>query len=146
MQASLTFSSTLSKTSSRSRCTRSFVPRATNEPQLQKPVAKPARAPEPTTVPAAAAAAVAAADGTVTIEYQRQQAKAMQKYFLSLKESSRVEQAKVFGWTRKNEITNGRWVMIGFVVGLMTEYATGVSFPDQLKLLLSYMGIADMYD
>ena len=52
----------------------------------------------------------------------------------------------MFGWTRKNEITNGRWVMIGFVVGLMTEYATGVSFPDQLKLLLSYMGIADMYD
>lgn len=29
------------------------------------------------------------------------------------------------GWTRKNEITNGRWVMFGILVGMLTEYATG---------------------
>lgn len=32
---------------------------------------------------------------------------------------------RVFGWTRANEINNGRWVMFGLLVGLMTEYATG---------------------
>lgn len=32
---------------------------------------------------------------------------------------------RVFGWTRKNEINNGRWVMFGLLVGMMTEYSTG---------------------
>ena len=53
---------------------------------------------------------------------------------------------RVFGWTPKNEITNGRWVMFGFGVGLLTEYATGVDFINQLKLMVSYLGIADIYD
>jgi hypothetical protein len=50
----------------------------------------------------------------------------------------------VFGWTKKNEINNGRWVMMGIGIGLMTEYATGVSFIDQLKLMASYLGIVDI--
>lgn len=50
----------------------------------------------------------------------------------------------MFGWTSKNEITNGRWVMMGFFIGLMTEYATGVSFIDQLKLMASYLGLVDL--
>jgi len=50
----------------------------------------------------------------------------------------------VFGWTKKNEINNGRWVMMGFGIGLMTEFATGVSFIDQLKLMASYMGLVDL--
>jgi hypothetical protein len=49
----------------------------------------------------------------------------------------------VFGWTPANEIGNGRWVMFGVFVGLLTEYATGVDFPNQLKLMLSYLGIVD---
>lgn len=53
---------------------------------------------------------------------------------------------RFFGWTRKNEVTNGRWVMFGIFVGLLTEYATGVDFVNQLKLLVSYLGIADIYD
>ncbi len=53
---------------------------------------------------------------------------------------------RVLGWTRKNEITNGRWVMFGLLVGLMTEFATGVDFPNQIKLLVSYLGIYDIYD
>lgn len=51
---------------------------------------------------------------------------------------------RIFGWTRKNEINNGRWVMMGFAIGLMTEYATGVSFIDQLRLMASYMGLVDL--
>ena len=53
---------------------------------------------------------------------------------------------RVLGWTRKNEITNGRWVMFGLLVGLMTEFATGVDFPNQIKLLVSYLGILDIYE
>lgn len=34
--------------------------------------------------------------------------------------------------------------MFGVFVGLLTEYATGVSFPDQIALLLSYLGIVDV--
>jgi hypothetical protein len=50
----------------------------------------------------------------------------------------------VFGFTPANEILNGRWVMFGFAVGLLTEYATGVDFIEQLGLLVSYLGILDL--
>lgn len=49
-----------------------------------------------------------------------------------------------FGWTRRAEISNGRWVMFGLLVGALTEYATGVDFVDQLKLMASYSGLLDM--
>lgn len=34
--------------------------------------------------------------------------------------------------------------MMGFAIGLLTEYATGADFPQQLKLMLTYLGIADI--
>ena len=34
--------------------------------------------------------------------------------------------------------------MFGLSVGLLTEYATGVHFPDQLKIIVSNLGIADV--
>jgi hypothetical protein len=55
-----------------------------------------------------------------------------------------IPPCRVFGWTRANEINNGRWVMMGFAIGLLTEYATGVDFPHQLALMFSYLGIADV--
>jgi hypothetical protein len=36
--------------------------------------------------------------------------------------------------------------MFGVFVGLLTEYSTGVDFVNQLKLMISYLGIADIYD
>merc|ERR1712100_863076 len=45
---------------------------------------------------------------------------------------------------KKNEINNGRWTMFGLLVGMMTEYATGVDFIDQIKLLVNVLGIADL--
>jgi hypothetical protein len=50
---------------------------------------------------------------------------------------------RVFGFTKANEINNGRWVMFALLVGAMTEYATGVNFPDQLKLMGALFGIVD---
>ena len=35
-------------------------------------------------------------------------------------------------------------VMFGLAVGMMTEYATGVDFPNQLRLLCSYLGVLDL--
>lgn len=50
---------------------------------------------------------------------------------------------RTFGWTKANEIGNGRWVMMGVAIGLLTEYATGVDFIHQLTLLVSYLGLTD---
>jgi len=36
--------------------------------------------------------------------------------------------------------------MFGILVGLLTEYATGVDIIDQIKLVISNLGIADIYD
>ena len=47
---------------------------------------------------------------------------------------------------QRMRLQNGRWVMMGIGIGLLTEYATGVDFPNQLKLMLSYLGIADIYE
>lgn len=55
----------------------------------------------------------------------------------------RPRPGRLFGWTPANEIGNGRWVMFGVFVGLLTEYATGVDFPDQISLMLGYLGIVD---
>ena len=45
-----------------------------------------------------------------------------------------------------NEINNGRWTMFGLLVGMMTELATGVDFPDQIRLMISVLGLADVYE
>jgi hypothetical protein len=46
----------------------------------------------------------------VSIEYQRQRAKEMQDYFLDKKFEEQIRAGRLFGWTRKNEIGNGRYV------------------------------------
>jgi hypothetical protein len=34
-----------------------------------------------------------------------------------------------FGWTEENEVTNGRWAMVGFVVAVGTYITTGQLIP-----------------
>eukprot|EP01018_Ginkgo_biloba_P029813 Gb_16038 [translate_table: standard] len=80
----------------------------------------------------------------VTVEYQRQRAKELQEYFREKKFEELSSQGQVFGFTKKNEISNGRWAMFGFAVGLLTEYATGSNFVDQMKIIISNLGIADL--
>eukprot|EP01023_Acetabularia_acetabulum_P008528 TRINITY_DN13706_c0_g1_i1.p2 TRINITY_DN13706_c0_g1~~TRINITY_DN13706_c0_g1_i1.p2 ORF type:complete len:164 (-),score=24.21 TRINITY_DN13706_c0_g1_i1:230-721(-) len=82
----------------------------------------------------------------VTIEFQRRMAKEMTNYFRLQQEEEVLSKSQVFGFTLANEINNGRWVMMGLAIGLLTEYSTGVNFIDQLKLMVSYLGIADIYD
>lgn len=70
---------------------------ASSDPLLQKPVARPAAPAEGAAAAPAAAAPAAAASSEpsgVTIEYQRQQAKAMRQYFQNLKLAETVERSK----------------------------------------------------
>lgn len=115
-------------------------------PTLRKPEAAPPTPPSPPSEAAATRVSSAPSASGVTIEYQRAQAKVLTAYFKASKAVAKAEAAKTFGWTKANELRNGRWVMFGVGVGLLTEYATGVSLVDQLKLMVSYLGIADIYD
>lgn len=116
-------------------------------PQPPKKLFEEQSAPAPETgtsaAPAAASPSTGAAAGGVTIEYQRARAKEMVKYFKEKKLEEEVQKSRLFGWTPRNEIINARWVMFGVAVGMMTEYATGVDFPHQISLMLTYLGIVD---
>merc|ERR1712190_622067 len=80
------------------------------------------------------------------LKFQRLRAKDQTWVFNSIKKNENIQNNKPFGWTSKNEITNGRWVMFGLLIGFLTEYATGVSLVDQIKLTISYTGIYDLDD
>ncbi|CAL9057201.1 unnamed protein product [Musa banksii] len=85
--------------------------------------------------------------GMVTLEYQRRVAKELQDHFKQ-KKLEEADQGPFFGFLGKNETSNGsdscKWAIFGFAAGLLTEYATGVSFVQQLKILLSNFGIIDL--
>ena len=117
-------------------------------PVLRKPEAGSSTGAPSTSAPSSpgGAPSPSGSSSNVTVEFQRSQAKAMQAYFRALKADQVAKDNQRFGWTRKNEILNGRHVMGGIFVGLLTEYSTGVNFIDQLKLTVSLLGIADIYD
>jgi hypothetical protein len=106
--------------------------------------ASAATTPTTTTVRVSADASAGGSKKDTTVEYQRVKAKEMVKYFKEQQYQQLVEDSTVFGFTKKNEINNGRWTMFGLLVGMMTEYATGVDFIDQIKLLVNVLGIADL--
>ncbi|CAM6037617.1 unnamed protein product [Sphagnum compactum] len=114
-------------------------------PATPPPPAAPQSPASSASAPAAAAALVSSSkSSSLSIEYQRQRAKEMQDYFLDKKFEDQIRAGRLFGWTQKNEIGNGRWAMFGIAVGLLTEYATGSSFVEQLKIIISNLGIADL--
>ncbi|KAF0930018.1 hypothetical protein E2562_027197 [Oryza meyeriana var. granulata] len=112
---------------------------SSSSPPPQDPEPKPAA--EEAAAPVAVAAPPAA--GAVTLEYQRKVAKDLQDYFKQ-KKLEEADQGPFFGFLGKNEIANGRWAMFGFAVGMLTEYATGSDFVQQVKILLSNFGIVDL--
>lgn len=105
--------------------------------------APPPPPPPGPTIPSAKVGVKPSTSPSLTLEYQRQRAKELQDYFTQKKIEDQASRTKVFGFTPKNEISNGRWAMFGFAVGLLTEYATGSDFVDQMKILISNFGIAD---
>ncbi|KAK4722271.1 hypothetical protein R3W88_012504 [Solanum pinnatisectum] len=99
--------------------------------------------PPPPSPPKQAAVAAVEGKNVITMEFQRQKAKELQEYFKQ-KKLEEANQGPFFGFIGKNEISNGRWAMFGFAVGMLTEYATGSDFVDQVKILLSNFGILDL--
>uniref|UniRef100_A0A0E0JKK9 Uncharacterized protein n=1 Tax=Oryza punctata TaxID=4537 RepID=A0A0E0JKK9_ORYPU len=129
--------------------TLSTPPTLSQPPTPVKPAAPSSSSPppsqdsEPKPVVAPVAVAAPAAAGSVTLEYQRKVAKDLQDYFKQ-KKLDEADQGPFFGFLGKNEIANGRWAMFGFAVGMLTEYATGSDFVQQVKILLSNFGIVDL--
>ncbi|KAI0487873.1 hypothetical protein KFK09_027696 [Dendrobium nobile] len=117
----------------------SLSPPISTAPSLSTP---PSLSPSPPAKPVAAPSA-GEVKGVVTLEFQRRMAKELQDYFRQ-KKLEEANQGPFFGFLGKNEIANGRWAMFGFAVGLLTEYATGADFVQQLKILLSNFGVVDL--
>ncbi|MCD7452045.1 Light-harvesting complex-like protein ohp2, chloroplastic [Datura stramonium] len=115
-------------------------------PSPPKPNIPPSSPPPPTTTsapPKPVSVATSEGNNVITLEFQRQKAKELQGYFKQ-KKLEETNQGPFFGFIPKNEISNGRWAMFGFAVGMLTEYATGSDFVDQVKILLSNFGIVDL--
>ncbi|KAH7525077.1 light-harvesting complex-like protein OHP2, chloroplastic [Ziziphus jujuba] len=114
-------------------------------PPSQPPPSSSSSPPSPPPKPASVSGLVSVDDknAVITLEFQRQKAKELQDYFKQ-KKLDDADQGPFFGFVGKNEISNGRWAMFGFAVGMLTEYATGSDFVDQVKILLSNFGIVDL--
>lgn len=50
------------------------------------------------------------------------------------------EASRLFGWVPYAETMNGRFAMIFFLTGLLTEYWTDYTIPEQIELLLRTLG------
>lgn len=50
------------------------------------------------------------------------------------------DEARILGWTSQAEMYNGRFAMFFLVVGLLTEYWTGISLPGQIEEILRVGG------
>lgn len=73
-----------------------------------------------------------------------EQKKALERYAELLREDrlrSEAEASRLFGFVRFAETLNGRLAMFFFVTGLLTEYWTDYSIPQQIELLLRTLGV-----
>ncbi|XP_019058523.1 PREDICTED: formin-like protein 16 isoform X1 [Tarenaya hassleriana] len=125
---------------------RPVAPPPLREPSPPSKPIPPPPSPSPSTVsppPPPPAATFEVGKGVITFEFQRQKAKELQDYFKQ-KKLEAANQGPFFGFLPKNEVSNGRWAMFGFAVGMLTEYATGSDLVDQVKILLSNFGIIDL--
>mmetsp|Transcript_2542 Transcript_2542/g.4429 ORF Transcript_2542/g.4429 Transcript_2542/m.4429 type:complete len:154 (-) Transcript_2542:2182-2643(-) len=52
-----------------------------------------------------------------------------------------TEENKLFGWTANAETINGRFAMFFLTVGILTEYWTGQSIPEQVITMLETLGV-----
>lgn len=78
------------------------------------------------------------AEEEVTVSYQRDVAERLQKFFED-KILTEMEDDKNawFGWVPLAEVFNGRSAMVGFSLGLFTEWATDVNVAKQIDLVLA---------
>jgi len=53
------------------------------------------------------------------------------------------EDSSRIGWVAASEVVNGRFAMFFLIVGLITEYYTGESVPQQVYTLFQTLGVVD---
>lgn len=72
------------------------------------------------------------------------QRKALEVYSAELRKKRLAEEreaSRLFGWVPYAETLNGRLAMFFIVTGLLTEYWTGYTIPEQVELLARTLGI-----
>merc|ERR1719253_1959697 len=57
----------------------------------------------------------------------------IEERFKKVREADEYEDARIIGWVPMAETYNGRFAMFFLVVGLLTEYWTGISIPGQIE-------------
>lgn len=73
-----------------------------------------------------------------------EQRQALERYSELLRKDrlrTEAEASRLFGFVRFAETLNGRLAMFFFVTGLLTEYWTDYSIPQQIELLLRTLGV-----
>jgi hypothetical protein len=64
----------------------------------------------------------------------------MEEKYRKIRLQQEYEDARILGWTGQAEMFNGRFAMFFLVVGLLTEYWTGVTIPGQIEEMLRVGG------
>lgn len=80
----------------------------------------------------------------LTPDQLAKQKAALDKYTLELRKKQIEmdrEAARIFGWVPFSETLNGRLAMFFIAVGLLTEYWTGYTMPQQVELMLRTLGV-----
>ena len=79
------------------------------------------------------------------IELAEQSAKldALSAKWRKRQEQAEYEDSSRVGWVEASEAINGRFAMFFLLVGLVTEYYTGQSVPQQVYTLLQTLAIVD---
>ena len=69
---------------------------------------------------------------------------ALEEKYRRVREDQEYEDARLLGWTKQAEMYNSRFAMFFLVVGLLTEYWTGVDLPGQIEEMLRVGGVIEM--
>mmetsp|Transcript_9267 Transcript_9267/g.13771 ORF Transcript_9267/g.13771 Transcript_9267/m.13771 type:complete len:168 (+) Transcript_9267:139-642(+) len=65
---------------------------------------------------------------------------AMEEKYRKVRLQKEYDDARILGWTGQAETFNGRFAMFFLVVGLLTEYWTGITIPGQIEEMLRVGG------
>mmetsp|Transcript_5622 Transcript_5622/g.7563 ORF Transcript_5622/g.7563 Transcript_5622/m.7563 type:complete len:168 (+) Transcript_5622:370-873(+) len=82
--------------------------------------------------------------GEIELAQQVSALSGLEEKFRKERVQSEYDAARLLGWTGQAETYNGRFAMFFLVVGLLTEYWTGVTIPGQVEEMLRVGGFIDV--
>lgn len=77
----------------------------------------------------------------LTVAKQRTALEAFSRELRQKRLEEEREASRLFGWVPYAETLNGRLAMFFLVTGLLTEYWTGYTIPEQVELMLRTLGV-----